>query len=184
LGQFLVQSDEEPLSSSDEREERPQQPSKVYAPTTQGRWSRWFGRSRSGRETPVGATTTPPVDGPGDRPVRHAIASAPMTVAPTGAPPSRAASPDPANPTPTAQPTSGPAASAATKHYVKTLRLTSDQLVSPEKVRRNSCLNQFLERAQFEEGTKFYHIFPLCYWCGYLHRSNLCLGCCRPNCHL
>ncbi len=84
LGQFLVQSDEEPLSSSDEREERPHsQPTKTYTPpaTQQGRWSRWFGRSRSGRETPAagaGGISTP--DGPNDRPGLHPTSSAPTTV--------------------------------------------------------------------------------------------------------
>ncbi|KAG8826985.1 hypothetical protein FRB91_000151 [Serendipita sp. 411] len=134
LGSSIVQSDEEPLSSSDEREQRPQGPktapvanssaTTATTATTGGRWSRWFSRSRTAREPPV--TNIAPSDGPSNgRPGLQASSSAPDTM---GSTPSRPISPDASRTgTPTDQPLSGPAVSSS-KHYVKTLRLTSDQL--------------------------------------------------------
>ncbi|KAG8832137.1 hypothetical protein FRC17_001970 [Serendipita sp. 399] len=133
LGSSLVQSDEEPLSSSDEREQRPTAPKTAPASSTSitpaitapgGRWSRWFGRSRTARDAP--AVAPPPTDGPSNGRIGlQPSSSAPDAVGGTH---SRAASPDASRTgTPNEQPVSGPAASTS-KHYVKTLRLTSDQL--------------------------------------------------------
>lgn len=143
-----MQSDEEPLSSSDEREER-LEPVKEAAPVTT-RWSRWFTRSRTIRET-ISESTTPHESGPSARPGLVPTSSAPNAVVSNSRDhPSifahgkqesvaRASSPDLKSPPTPEQPVSGPA-SIPTRHYVKTLRLTSEQLVSETTLDHKLCL--------------------------------------------
>ncbi|CAG7848768.1 Nuclear elongation and deformation protein 1 [Serendipita indica DSM 11827] len=121
VGASIVQSDEEPLSDGDERQQRPQPPKTApAAQATPGRWTRWFGRSRAARE-PTTTASTPTPESSANRPGLHPTSSAPNAVESLPLP---VTTPGAVTP-PTLQPIG---TSTTHKNYIKTLRLTSEQL--------------------------------------------------------
>jgi phosphatidate phosphatase LPIN len=74
------------------------------------------------------------------------------------------------------------------KKFAKTLRLSSDQLVSfafPYCAKKVTLYFNFsLEDAQFEAGRKRHHILSLSIWRYCLHCSYFCVGFNRPRCYI
>lgn len=173
--------EEEPLSSSDETEPT----SARIVPKKTSSWVRWWRSSRTEPEAPSTSSTPPKERGRDmdttknvqDSPPRPGIipsSSAPVSAGNSSvAFPSMRRLPDGARSEPGSR---SPSLHSGRQRFAKTLRLTSDQLVSSYKDKGDFAVNVNVETTQSETGDEFNHVFAFGIWNHSLYRKHILMA--------